>query len=91
MYRKGLGVKFQFEYCWNLLKTMPKWNLLKTVTRRNSIPTSNYFEAVINRGEDNDDENVIVNLERPIGKKAAKEREREKKKKKAKIVERKGL
>jgi hypothetical protein len=46
---------------------VPKWNLLKTVPRGNSIPTSNSSEAVINLGEDNDDENVIVNLERPIG------------------------
>jgi hypothetical protein len=46
---------------------VPKWNLLKTVSRRNSIPTNNSSEAVIHLGEDNVDENVIVNLERPIG------------------------
>jgi hypothetical protein len=79
MYRKDLGIKFQFEHCWNLLKMVPKWKLLKIVLRRNSIPTSYSPEAVIHLGEDNDDENVIVNLERPIGKKATKEREKKKK------------
>jgi hypothetical protein len=33
---------------------------------------------VIHLGEDNDDENVIVDFERPIGKKAVKEREKKK-------------
>jgi hypothetical protein len=40
---------------------------------------------VIHLGDDNNDENDIVDLERPIDKKAAKERER--KKERAKIVE----
>ena len=89
MYQKDLGIKFQFEHCLNLLKTVPKWKLLKIVSRKNSIPKSYSPEAVIHLGEDNDDENVSVNLERPIGKKAAKERER--KKERVEIVERKGL
>jgi hypothetical protein len=60
---------------------------LKPVLRKKSISPSP--QPVIHLGDDNDDENVTVDLERPIGKKAAKERER--KKKRAKIVERKRL
>jgi hypothetical protein len=62
-----------------LVEDGAKMEPIEDSVRRNSIPTSNSSEAVINLGEDNDDENVIVNLERPIGKKAAKEREKKRK------------
>ena len=61
------------------MKRVLKWKLLKIVSRRNSIATNYSPKAVIHLGEDNDDENVIVNLERPIGKKATKEKEKKRK------------
>jgi hypothetical protein len=42
-------------------------------------PSTSYHQDVIYLGEVNDDQNVLVDLERPIGKKAAKEREEKKK------------
>ena len=57
--------------------------------KRKCLDTStSYHQDVIYLGEVNDDQNVPVELERPIGKKAAKERE---KKERTKIVERKRL
>jgi hypothetical protein len=53
------------------------------VPRRKSIGISpSSPQLVIHLGEDNDDENAIVDLEKPIDKKAAKEREIKKKKSK---------
>jgi hypothetical protein len=52
---------------------------LKPVLRKKSISPSP--QPVIHLGDDNDDENDIVDLERPIGKKAAKEREKKRKSK----------
>jgi hypothetical protein len=50
--------------------------------RRKSICISpSSPQLVIHLGEVNDDENVIVDLERPIGKKTAKEREKKRKSK----------
>jgi hypothetical protein len=51
---------------------------LKPVLRKKSISPP---QPVIHLGDDNDDENDIVDLERPIGKKAAKEREKKRKSK----------
>jgi hypothetical protein len=51
------------------------------VSKRNSNATSYSSETMIHLGEDIDDENVIVNLERPIGKKVVKEKKKKKKKK----------
>jgi len=82
MYRDEYSIGFQFEHCWNLLKTLPKWKQLKPMLRRKSIGISpSSPQLVINLGEVNDDENVIVDLERPIGKKATKEREKKRKSK----------
>jgi hypothetical protein len=78
MYQNEYSIGFQFEHCWNLLKMLPKWKQLKPVLRRKSIGISPSPQLVIHLGEDNDDENVIVDFERPIGKKAAKEREKKK-------------
>jgi hypothetical protein len=64
------------------LKTLPKWKQLKPMLRRKSICISpSSPQLVIHLGEVNDDENVIVDLERPIGKKTAKEREKKRKSK----------
>jgi hypothetical protein len=59
---------------------LPKWKQLKPVVpKKKSISPS--LQPVIHLGVDNDDEDVIVDLERPIGKKAAKEREKKRKSK----------
>ncbi|XP_062155153.1 uncharacterized protein LOC133863196 [Alnus glutinosa] len=80
MYRDEYSIGFQFEHCWKLLKNLPKWKQLKPVVpRKKSISPS--LQPVIHLGVDNDDEDVIVDLERPIGKKAAKEREKKRKSK----------
>jgi hypothetical protein len=74
---------FQFEYCWNMLKTIPKYK--KYMLAQSDLSTS-YHRDIIHLEEVNDNQNVHVDLERPICKKAAKERER--KKERAKIVDR---
>jgi hypothetical protein len=51
---------------------------LKPVLRKKSISPP---QPVIHLGDDNDDENDIVDLERPIGKKATKEREKKRRSK----------
>jgi hypothetical protein len=80
MYRDEYSIGFQFEHCWKLLKNLPKWKQLKpTMLRKKSISPS--LQPVINLGVDNDEEDVIVDLERPIGKKAAKDREKKRKSK----------
>jgi hypothetical protein len=77
---------FQFEYFWNKLKTIPKYKkymLAQSDLKMKCLDTStSYHRDVIHLGEVNDDQNVPVDLERPIGKKATKERERERKKEK---------
>ncbi|XP_059442130.1 uncharacterized protein LOC132174498 [Corylus avellana] len=74
---------FQFEHLWNMLKTVPKWKkymLTQSDLKRKCLDTSTSYPLdVIHLGEDNNDQDVHVALERPIGKKAAKERERKRK------------
>jgi hypothetical protein len=86
MYREfNNNAIFQFEYCWNKLKTIPKYKKYmstQSALKRKCLDiNTSYHRDVIHLGEVNDDQNVPVELERPIGKKAAKERERKRKNK----------
>ncbi|KAK1277018.1 hypothetical protein QJS04_geneDACA014451 [Acorus gramineus] len=74
---------FQFLHCWNELKNLPKWctesSKKKSKNTRNASPATSCPSTPdsINLGEDNaspDVDDAIVGLERPLGRKAAKER-----------------
>lgn len=77
MYQSLEKCSFQFEHCWDLLKNQPKWiaHATKDDPKRrkmvSSIPTSTQFSAAT---EDNVIENDIIELDRPIGRKAVKEK-----------------
>lgn len=62
--------------CWNLFKTVPKWSVEDSAEEE--VIGTNYSssQVVIHLEEDNDDENFVVDLERPLSKTAMKERER---------------
>ncbi|GLT71777.1 hypothetical protein SLA2020_437730 [Shorea laevis] len=81
LYHNNHGVTFNFEHCWNTLKCHPKWkqnvaegnkkSKRKSLSQEPSAPPES-----IHLGEDNVSQSAFVDLERPIGKKAQKEREK---------------
>jgi hypothetical protein len=65
----------------NLFKTVPKWHVEDSAEEE--VHWYKFFFSsscdVIHLEEDNDDENFVVDLERPLSKKATEERERKSK------------
>ncbi|GLT72465.1 hypothetical protein SLA2020_443980 [Shorea laevis] len=84
LYHNNHGVTFNFEHCWNTLKCHPKWkqnvaegnkkSKRKSLSQEPSAPPAP--PDSIHLGEDNVSQSAFVDLERPIGKKAQKEREK---------------
>jgi hypothetical protein len=76
MYRKLNKAPFIFEHCWNILKTCPKWSAVNENTRNISYPGHsphapiNLEEATIPTIPTSN----FVDVDRPEGRKAAKER-----------------
>jgi hypothetical protein len=76
LYRSLVGVPFAYEHCWNLLKNCPKWSTNNEKIRKRSFgnASSPSTQGLINLGKDNLSTSNFVYLERPEGRKAAKER-----------------
>jgi hypothetical protein len=59
MYREfNNNIVFQFEHCWNLLKTLSKWKMVVQLKlKRKSVDTSySSPQDIIHLGEDKEDE-----------------------------------
>ncbi|KAL4600897.1 hypothetical protein ACB092_11G233200 [Castanea dentata] len=69
---------FQLEHCCRILRNEAKWlilrNNLKVCTKKSATQSCHTFASSINLDEDNDEMNSGETLERPIGKKAEKEK-----------------
>ncbi|XP_075649928.1 glutathione S-transferase T3-like [Castanea sativa] len=69
---------FQLEHCWRILKNEAKWLILRenlnARKRKPATQSSRTFASSIDLDEDNDEMNSGETLERPIGKKAEKEK-----------------
>ncbi|KAK4568828.1 hypothetical protein RGQ29_004302 [Quercus rubra] len=83
MYQINCKNAFQLEHCWRILRNEAKWLILrdslKARTRRPATqpvtqPATQSFASSINVDEDNEEMNSGETLERPIGKKAEKEK-----------------
>jgi hypothetical protein len=83
MYREfNNNIIFQFEHCLNLLKTLPKWKTMVQLKSKGRSSGTCYSspQDVIHLGEDNEGENAVVDLEKPLwqeGPERERERERE--------------
>ena len=78
MYQSNSKNAFQLEHCWRILRNEAKWLILrdnlKVHTRQPATQSCHTFASSINLDEDNDEMNSSETLERPIGKKAEKEK-----------------
>lgn len=78
MYQGFNKTPFQFEHCWNILRHNPKWvshSEKDKPKRRSAVTSSPSTPESINLGEEDDDSPTsFVDLERPKGRKAEKER-----------------
>ena len=78
MYKSNSKNAFQLEHCWRILRNETKWlNLrdnVKIRTRQPATQSCQTFASSINLDEDNDEMNSSETLERPIRKKAEKEK-----------------
>ena len=86
MYQNNCKIAFQLEHCWRILRNEVKWLILKDTlkARKKRLATQlavqpttqscHTFASSINLDEDNDEMNSDETLERPIGKKAKKEK-----------------
>ena len=83
MYQINCKSAFQLEHCWKILRNEAKWLILrdslKARTRRPATQpvtqlATQSFASSINVDEDNEEMNSGKTLERPIGKKAEKEK-----------------
>ena len=78
LYQVLQHTKFQYEHCWNLLKYSPKWLAIgnnQQPKKRGRSETSSPSNLELISLEDDDIPQVpIVNLERPLGVTAEKER-----------------
>ena len=86
MYQINCKNAFQLEHCWRILRNEAKWLILrdnlKARTRqpatrlatRPATQSCHTFASSINVDEDNDEMNSDETLERPISKKAEKEK-----------------
>lgn len=81
MYRKfnDSGSAFQFEHCWVILKNQPKWSLECEKKNQQKEPRTGVSKStpnLVNLGDDNVETDTFVDLEPPMGTKAAKELKR---------------
>jgi hypothetical protein len=81
MYHSIHGGSFNFEHCWNTLRFHPKWKRtmsegVKKKKRKSLVQEPSCTLDSVHLGDDNVSPSVVVNLERPIGNKAQKEREK---------------
>ena len=83
MYQINCKSAFQLEHCWKILRNEAKWLILRDslkartrrpATRLATQPATQSFASSINVDEDNEEMNSGETLERPIGKKAKKEK-----------------
>ena len=78
MYKELYKRSFHFEHCWVTLRHEAKWleHKYNVKGRKRSAPitSSPTLLESIHLDEDNDKSNAFVDMERPLGKKAKKER-----------------
>ena len=75
MYKSNSKNAFQLEHCWRILRNEAKClNLRDNVNVCTRQPATQSFASLINVDEDNEEMNSGETLERPIGKKAEKEK-----------------
>ncbi|XP_038706936.1 glutathione S-transferase T3-like isoform X2 [Tripterygium wilfordii] len=77
MYHEMTNTHFVFDHCWNLLRHQPKWNLhmgQSSSKRKQPGGSSNKVHDTINLDADNISCSFSVDIERPIGRNAEKER-----------------
>lgn len=78
MYQRNCKNAFQLEHCWRILRNKAKWLILrenlKARTRQLATQFCYTFASSINLDKDNDKMNTGETLERPIGKKAKKDK-----------------
>ena len=78
MYKELYKRSFHFEHCWVTLRHEAKWleHKYNVKGRKRSAPitSSPTLLESIHLDEDNDKSNAFVDMERPLGKKAEKER-----------------
>ena len=76
MYKSNSKNAFQLEHCWRILRNEAKWlnlrDYVKVHTRQPATQYCHTFASSINLDEDSDE--MDETLERPIGKKAEKEK-----------------
>ncbi|KAK9080096.1 hypothetical protein SSX86_001771 [Deinandra increscens subsp. villosa] len=70
MYQAIEKSNFQFEHCWHLLKDQAKWISRSTKQRKAVVPSPT--PTITPSSTQNVIENEIIELERPMGRKAAK-------------------
>ena len=86
MYQNNCKIAFQLEHCWRILRNEAKWLILRDTLKackkrpatqpaaQPATQSCHTFASSINLDEDNDEMNSSKTLERPIGKKAEKEK-----------------
>ncbi|KAI8007800.1 hypothetical protein LOK49_LG07G00817 [Camellia lanceoleosa] len=78
MYQEFQKASFPFEHCWNVLRYQPKWleecEKKKPKKKKTSATSSPFTPEAINLAEDDVSHDAYVDLERPLGRKAEKER-----------------
>ncbi|CAL5433568.1 unnamed protein product [Camellia sinensis] len=77
MYQEFQKASFPFEHCWNVLRYQPKWLEeceKKKLKKKTSATSSPFAPEAINLAEDDVSHDAYVDLERPLGRKAEKER-----------------
>ncbi|XP_028062904.1 glutathione S-transferase T2-like [Camellia sinensis] len=79
MYKELKKSTFQFEHCWIMLRDQPKWVIESEKKKQPKRPRTGTTSSPctpdsINLGEDDVSPNDFVDLERPTGRKAEKER-----------------
>ncbi|CAL5405051.1 unnamed protein product [Camellia sinensis] len=78
MYQEFQKASFPFEHCWNVLRYQPKWleecEKKKPKKKKTSATSSPFAPEAINLAEDDVSHDAYVDLERPLGWKAEKER-----------------
>ena len=78
MYKSNSKNAFQLELCWRILRNEVKWlNLrdnVKVYTKQPATQSFHTYTISINLDENNEEMNSGKTLERPIGKKAEKEK-----------------
>ncbi|KAK9056336.1 hypothetical protein SSX86_027426 [Deinandra increscens subsp. villosa] len=79
MYSSLEKSNFQFEHCWYLLKDQPKWLLHTTkddIKKRKTILSPSRNDSVFNLEAENVTVNEVIEFDRPMGRKAEKQKRR---------------